>query len=219
MFNPLKKLFKRKVRHQRKKFDRSVLRKNNIRLLILDERWNGLFQNTPKTEEIVECEKKLRELLKEEARLTAESKELSHRKKVCMDKILKLTPDVFEKNDEQAKLEMHNCEKEIKHINQRLKEVEEGLEINPDKVRDANLELLEHTVNTVYFKMRENQKRYGELEKLIEVTRQKLMEYTEEKGILSQDDASTYSYFHDLIGGEELEKLDKEYFGETFTKK
>lgn len=134
-----------------------------------------------------------------------------------MDKIIKLTPDVFEKNDEQAKLEMHNCEQEIKHINERLKEIEEGLEINPDKVRDTNLELLEHTVNTVYFKMRENQKIYRELEGLIEVTRQKLKEYTEEKEFLSQDDTATYSYFHDLLGGEELEKLDREYFGETFT--
>jgi len=191
MFNPLKKLFKRKVRHHQKKFDRSVLRKNNIRLLILEERWNGLFQNTPKTAEIEECEKKLRELLKEEARFTAESKVLAHRKKICMDKIIKLTPDVFEKDDEQAKLEMHNYEKEIIHINQRFKEINEGLEIIPDKIMDANLELLEHTVNTVYFKMREDHKRNSELEKLIEVTRQKLKEYTEEKAILSQDDTVT----------------------------
>ncbi|WP_010246053.1 hypothetical protein [Acetivibrio cellulolyticus] len=217
MFNPLEKLFEKKVQHQRKKFDRRVLKKNNIHLLILDERWNGLFQNTPKTEEILECEKKLRELIKDDSRFTSETKELVHRKKECMDKIIKLTPDVFEKNDEQAKLEMHNCEQEIKHINERLKEIEEGLEINPDKVRDTNLELLEHTVNTVYFKMRENQKIYRELEGLIEVTRQKLKEYTEEKEFLSQDDTATYSYFHDLLGGEELEKLDREYFGETFT--
>lgn len=217
MFNPFEKLFKKKIQPHKRKFDRRVLKKNNIHLLILDERWNGLFQNTSKTEEIVECEKRLKELLKDEAHMTSESKELVHKKKVCMDRILKLTPDVFEKNDEQAKLEMQNCEHEIKHINERLKEIEEGLEINPDKIRDTNLELLELTVNTVYFKMRENQKRYKELEEIIEVTRQKLEEYTIEIEALSKDDSDTYSYFHDLIGGEELEKLDREYFGETFT--
>lgn len=215
MFNPLKKLFRRKFPHREAKFDRSVLRKNNIHLLILDERWNGLFKNIPKTAEIIECEKKLKELLKEESRLTAEAKVISRRKKLCMDRILKLTTDVFDKNDEKAKVRMHKCENEIKYINKRMKEVEEGLEIIPDKIRDVNLELLEHTVNTVYFKMRENQRRNEELEKLTEVTKQKLMEYTEEKAILSEDNASTYSYFHDLIGGEELEKLDREYFGEN----
>jgi hypothetical protein len=32
---------------------------------------------------------------------------------------------------------------------------------------------------------------------------------------LSEDDTDVYSYFHDLLGGEELEKLDKEYFKEA----
>lgn len=217
MFGPLEKLFKNRSWHKKGKFDTKVLRKNNIHILILDERWNGLFKDTDKTVEIKECEKKLRELLKNEAHLTSEAKELAHRKKVCMDTIIKLTSEVFDKNDEQAKEKMHKCEKEIKHINERLKEIEEGLEVNPDKIRDTNLELLEHTVNTVYFKMRENQKRYKELEKIIEVTSRKLKEYTEEMEVLFQGDTDVYSYFHDLLGWEELEKLDRECFGETFT--
>jgi hypothetical protein len=35
--------------------------------------------------------------------------------------------------------------------------------------------------------------------------------------VLSQGDTDVYSYFHDLLGGEEIEKLDREFFGETFT--
>lgn len=217
MFNPLKKLFKRKSWHHDRKFDRKLLKKNDIHLLILDERWNGLFKDTDKTVEVIESERKLKDLLKEQASLNSELKELNHRKKVCMDTIIKLTADVFDKNDEQAKEKMHNCEKDIKYINERVKEIEEELEIIPDKIKDANLELLEQSVNTVYFKMRSNQKRYKQLEELIEVTSQKLQEYTEEMETLRQNDTDVYSYFHDLIGGEELEKLDREYFGETFT--
>jgi len=217
MVNPLKRLIKSRKGRYSGKFDRKLLKKNDIHLLILDERWNGLFKDTDKTVEILECEKKIRELLKREANLTSELKELTHRKKVCMDTIIKLTSDVFDKNDEQAKEKMRSCEKEIKYINKRVKEIEEELEISPDKLKDANLELLEHTVNTVYFKMRRNQRRYKQLEKLIEETSQKLKEYTEEMETLCQDDTEVYSYFHDLLGGEELEKLDKEYFGESFT--
>jgi len=217
MFNPLEKLFNKKNWRHDRKFDKKLLKKNDIHLLILDERWNGLFKDTDKTVEIIECEKKLKDLLKREAHLNSELKELAHRKKVCMDTIIKLTEDVFDKNDEQAKEKMHSCEKEIKYINERTKKIEEELENCPDKIRDANLELLEHTVNTVYFNMRKNQKRYKQLEKLIEVTSHKLQEYTEEMETLCQNDTDVYSYFHDLLGGEELEKLDREYFGESFT--
>jgi hypothetical protein len=50
------------------------------------------------------------------------------------------------------------------------------------------------------------------LEGLIEETKSKLKEYIDEKETLSQDDTDIYSYFHDLLGGEELEKLDNEFF-------
>lgn len=212
------KLFKPRD-DKKRKFDKRVLLKNDISILILDERWNALFKDTEKTEEIREYEKKLRELLKEEARLNTEVKEVAARKKKHLDRIIQLTPEVFEKNNEQAKIEMQNCEKEVKQINGRLTEVEGELDTIPDKIREANLVLLELTVNSVYFKMRENQKRLKELEQLIEVTKKSLEEYIEEKGKLSEDDTDTYTYFHDLLGGEELEKLDKEYFGEVFEKK
>ncbi|MFZ5989694.1 MAG: hypothetical protein ACOYWZ_21580 [Bacillota bacterium] len=204
---------------KKRKFDKRVLLKNDISILILDERWNALFKDTEKTEEIREYEKKLRELLKEEARLNTEVREVAARKKKHLDRIIQLTPEVFEKNNEQAKIEMQNCEKEVKQINGRLTEIEGELDTIPDKIREANLVLLELTVNSVYFKMRENQKRLKELEQLIEVTKKSLEEYIEEKGKLSEDDTDTYTYFHDLLGGEELEKLDKEYFGEVFEKK
>jgi hypothetical protein len=66
----------------------------------------------------------------------------------------------------------------------------------------------------VYFKIRANQRRIKELEKLIEETKRNLEKYIDEKGRITEDDADIYTYFHDLIGKEELEKLDREYFGD-----
>jgi hypothetical protein len=197
---------------RKKTFDTKTLRKNDISLLILDERWNRLFTDTPKTPAIERCEQKLKELLKEEARLTSESKEIAAGKKRHMDNIIKLTPDVFEKNDENAKKEMQLSESEIKRINERTKKIEDQLDDMPGRIKQANLELLEQTVNIVYLKIRSNSKRVEELEKLIGETRIKLKEYIDEKESLSQDDTDTYSYFHDLLGGEELEKLDRQFF-------
>jgi len=165
-----------------------------------------------KTPAIERSEQKLRELLKEEARLTAEQKEIASAKRHHMNRIMELTTEAFEKGNEAAREEMKHSEREIKRINKRAKSIEEQLGEMPYRLRQANLELLELTVKIVYYKIRSNRKRVEELDKLIEETREKLREYIDEKGMLSQDDEDIYSYFHDLLGGEELEKLDMEFF-------
>lgn len=194
------------------KIDKKVLRKNDISILILDERWNSIFSSTEKTPQIIVLEEKIKELLKEQSRLISENKTISAMKKKCMDRIIKLTPQAFDDNNEKAKKEMQQCEKEIKRINERLPDIEHELEEIPFSIKETNLDLLEHMVNMVYFKIRSSQKRKDELDKLIEETREKLKEYIDERESLEQDRSDIYSYFHDLLGPEELERLDKEYF-------
>jgi hypothetical protein len=196
------------------KFDRRVLRKNDISLLILDERWNSLFSATDKTPEIISCETRIKDLLKKQSRLNQELKDIGLIKKKCMNRILELTTEAFENNSKSAKNEMQSCEKEIIRINDRVQNIDKTLDNFPDMIKEVNLELLEFTVNLVYFKIRSNKKRVKELEVLINELKSKLKEYINEKESLSQDDSDTYSYFHDLLGAEELERLDKKFFGE-----
>jgi len=100
-------------------------------------------------------------------------------------------------------------------INNRAKEVEERLLDVPKEIRQANLVLLEQTVKLVYFSIRENQQRVSELDKQISQTKEQLMKLIDERGLLAQDDTDVYSYFHDLLGGDELQKLDEIYFNNT----
>ncbi len=204
-------LLPRKFKHNMN-FDKRTLRKNDISLLILDERWNNLFQSAEKTPAIERSEENLRGLLKEESRLIAEKKEAAALKKRNMDKIIQLTSKVFEENDINAKKEMQSCEQEIKKINDRVIKIDELIEEMPDRLKQANLDLLELTVSVVYFKMRSARKRVEELEKLIADTRDKLKAYIDEKESLSQDDSDIYSYFHDLLGAQELQRLDEQFY-------
>jgi len=71
--------FKRR-RNKNREFDWSVLKKRSLPILILDERWHGIFKNIEKTREIIEKEEVLKELLKEEARLAFEKKEILARR-------------------------------------------------------------------------------------------------------------------------------------------
>ncbi|WP_242965320.1 hypothetical protein [Petroclostridium xylanilyticum] len=192
-------------------FDKKVLRKNDISLLIVDERWNALFKIEEKTKTIIEREEKLKDLLKEQSRLFNEKKEITHAKKMCMDRIIKLTDEAYEKNNPSALKEMQDCQKEITRINERLIAIEREEEIIPDRIKEANLELLEETVKAVYVKIRTGQKRIDELELEIETLRNRLKQCISEKEELSELVTNAYSYFHDLLGGEELERLDKEF--------
>ena len=196
-------------------FDIKVLFKNDISLLILDGRWNNLFIDKTKTPEIVECENSIKDLLKEQARLIAEIKEINITKKESMDCILKLTTEAYDNGNEDAKLQMQQCEKTVVSINARLKQIEARLDEIPKEIRQLNLKLLELTVNVVYYSMRANQVRVAELDKQIEEEREKLKSLIDERGSLNQNDTDTYSYFHDLIGGDELQKLDDIYFGKN----
>ncbi len=192
-------------------FDLKVLFKNDISLLTLDERWNGLFNNMEKTNDIIECENRIKELLKEQSRLITESKEISIKKKECMDSIIRLTTEVFDKNNKEAHTKMQECEKSIVAINKKMEENQERLLDIPKEIREENLQLLEYTVKQVYFSIRENQVRVTELDKEIAEAKERLKKMIEERELLAEDYSDTYSYFHDLLGKDELQKLDEIY--------
>jgi hypothetical protein len=193
-----------------RKLDIHVLRENDISLLIYDERWNNLFINVEKSSEIIKCEIKLKELVKVQSGIISESQSLAAHKKERMARILTLTTEAFENNNDKAKKEMQDCEKEVKKVNKRVEVINKERENIPDLINRANLKLLEETVKLVYLQMRVNQKRVKELELLIDETHKKIKDYIDEKGTLEKDDTDTYYFFHDLLGAEELEKLDKE---------
>lgn len=195
-----------------RELDLKVLLKNDISILILDERWNGLFKNIVKTSKIIDCENNIKELLKEQSRLTSEAKEIVKKKKEYMDEIIKLTTEAFDNNNEEARLKMQENEKLIIAINKKTKEIEERLLDLPKEIRQANLELLEQTVKVVYFSIKENRQRVEALDKEIMQTREHLKKLIDERELIAQDDSDTYSYFHDLLGKDELQKLDDIYF-------
>jgi len=193
-------------------FDKYVLRNNNISLLILDERWNGIFNHAEKTEEIIKAEEELKSLMIIQSKLLEEQKTATSRKKELVSNILALTQETFENNNEEARLKMTECERGINLINERLPQIEQEIDELPQKLKQKNLELLGIAVEKVYFTLRSKQKRQEELDVLIQETREKLKAYIDEKGTLAQENTDSYSYFHDLLGSEELGRLDKLFF-------
>jgi chromosome segregation ATPase len=106
---------------------------------------------------------------------------------------------------------MQDCQKEINRVNERITVIEHGLDTIPDRIKEANLQLLEETVKEIYIKIGTGQKKVLELETEIEQMKNRLKQAVAEKEELSELVTNAYSYFHDLLGGEELERLDKKF--------
>ncbi len=204
----LKRLFRKEKKIH---LGKNILKKNGITLLFVDERWKKLYDKFAKTQDIINFENEISSLLKEQSRLKLELKQLNACKKEYMDKIVSLTSQVFDNDSDNAREDMDYCRKEIRRMNLRGAEIERRLEEIPGIIDGDNLEMLECAVNYTYEKMNGYIKRMGELEGLVDEARVKLRKYVEEMQIISDDYSLIYSNMHDLLGSEELDRLDRLY--------
>ena len=212
MTNPLNKLFSGLKPQKKVDLSGKILRLNNITVLTLDERWNVLFTNIEKTPAIIKCEEKINNYMKEQAKLTAEQNAGAFEKKALLNKIMELSAGAEGDESEEILKRIDECREKVETINTRQNETEERLLVIPDDIRDANRELLENMVSYLYYNMRKAHKRVLELDVLIESARNSLLDYIEEREVLSTTYNDAYSSFHDLIGADQISELDK-FFG------
>lgn len=195
-----------------KKLNKSILKKNNISLLYLDDRWEKLFTQTVKPLDIQRKEGKLKELVKEQTKLIYDLDKLNTKKRVCMDKIITLTSDVFEKEDSNAKDAMAENRRNIRVINMQLCQMESRLDELPDIIQQKNLELIESAIESVYSTIKTDIKRIKKLEEITTEMKLKLRLYVDEMYKLKEKNSGVYCCFHNLLGSEQLHNLDLELF-------
>jgi ferritin len=197
--------------HKKEGFDKKTLRTNDISAVILDKRWNTLFTYIEKPRKTAQMEDELEKLLFEDTRLLQLAEELPEKKRKLLNKIMQLSPKAHKENDENAKNKMQEYQNEVHKINKEIEKTEKRLDDMPENIRKKNIDLLESTVKKVYFKIKSNIKRVEELDKMIQTRREEIKSLIDEKETLAVDYTEVYSYFHDLLGSNELEKLDKKY--------
>ena len=190
-------------------FNIATLKKNDISILTLDERWNKLFKMIPVNREIKKCQDYLNGLLGREAALFQEKKSIEPEKKKHMGNIIALTQEAFEKNNMEAKKTLSESKKSIEALNQRARDIENELFVMKDKIRDANFSLLEETIRYVYTIMVKSKEKERRLEKELERLKIKLKELQNRRQGITTDWTDVYAFFHTLLGAEELTRLDQ----------
>ncbi len=192
-------------------FDTSILRKNDITRLSIDERWTKLFVAIKMTPEIEKAEKEMNELIKEEAMLRQEQDNLEPQKRKCMNEIMSLTKEAFENDNNEAKLRLKECKKEIEKINKRIDNVMGDIEKLQDKLRQANVELLNNSINYIFSTLKNKNQRALEIKDELEELEQKKKALEEELENISVDWTNYAIDLTELIGTDPVKEFEAVY--------
>ena len=185
-----------------------LLKKKNIPIACLDERWLRLFPDSEKTPLIKKLENELKELLKRQGKVNTDLKDI----KVVRDK---LTQSVLETAEDTSIPENKRLKKQaasqrlIVEARQKQDNLELELDELPDKIKEANSALIFESVRVCYQRINQNKQDIDMLEQWIEQMREKL----KERVVLKQDKEITneeiYTYLHGMLGAGVMEAFDE----------
>lgn len=185
-----------------------LLKKKNIPIACLDERWLRLFPDSEKTPLIKKLENELKELLKRQGKVNTDLKDI----RVVRDK---LTQSVLETAEDTSLPENKRLKKQaasqrlIVEARQKQDNLELELDELPDKIKEANSALIFESVRVCYQRINQNKQDIDMLEQWIEQMREKL----KERVVLKQDKEITneeiYTYLHGMLGAGVMEAFDE----------
>ena len=185
-----------------------LLKKKNIPIACLDERWLRLFPDSEKTPLIKKLENELKELLKRQGKVNTDRKDI----RVVRDK---LTQSVLETAEDTSIPENKRLKKQaasqrlIVEARQKQDNLELELDELPDKIKEANSALIFESVRVCYQRINQNKQDIDMLEQWIEQMREKL----KERVVLKQDkeimNEEIYTYLHGMLGAGVMEAFDE----------
>ena len=185
-----------------------LLKKKNIPIACLDERWLRLFPDSEKTPLIKKLENELKELLKRQGKVNTDLKDI----RVVRDKLRQSVLDTAEDTSipENKRLKKQaTSQRLIVEARQKQDNLELELDELPDKIKEANSALIFESVRVCYQRINQNKQDIDMLEQWIEQMREKL----KERVVLKQDKEITneeiYTYLHGMLGAGVMEAFDE----------
>lgn len=184
-------------------------------ILVLDPKWHELLPEDQKTTTIRNLEKKLNELLKLQGKLVNDMKDMKKLKMKLMEQIVQNMGESSEsQNDKKRMKKQEASQKMILELNEKLESSNDELLDVPYKIRQVNEELAVECVKYWYANLSTTQEHIKALDNWILQTREKLKERILEKQELEERSTGIYSYMHNLLGSDIIDKFDNQFVGE-----
>lgn len=190
---------------------KSALVGKKIPILTLDNKWHRLFTQSEFTPELKGMEKTLNDMLKRQAKLNTETKELKKLKKKLMDEVVLLADAMGERPTKKQDKEMADHKRLIEECNEKMDAYEEELVELPRQINQLNNQLMLITMDVCYKKLQQNTKELSEIEEWISGIRRelkkKVVRKQEKEAVINR----LYAYMHDIFGAEVIELFDMQY--------
>jgi flagellar biosynthesis/type III secretory pathway chaperone len=191
-------------------FKDNIVKKNKIPILIYVPEWIQLFSNY-KSKSMQKTITRLEELIAREKECDAELKSMEKRKKVLMNKILYISKDINENNNEDALPKMEATEKELLEINEKIPLLIEEMETIPGLINGQNTQLLKETIKRSYELIKEHKSESEKCQEQVNEIRQQLAVLIQKKVDMEERVTKLYSFVHGMIGADEMENLDENF--------
>lgn len=182
-----------------------------VPIVILDERWHKLFETHPKSAKVLELERKLNDLMKEQGRLVSDVKTMKSAKHQLMDGIVANMNVDTSPSGKLNSRKLLKSQKLIQDLNTKLKNADNGLAEIPYKIKEANANLVVEGMNECYQRMDTNGKELEEINQKILAMREELKRLIVKKQDMEEENTVIYSYLHDVLGSDIMEILDHHY--------
>ena len=182
----------------------TAVSKIRVPMLILDQKWHRLFALGGKPDNVKELETRENDLLKREAELKQELKDLKKVKENLMASVMSNmegTSDLVSKKLDDDKRLLEECKERIQSNEDELLEI-------PNETEEVNRNLMLATMDYCYDKLRTNSTEAEEITTWIKDVRVKLKKNVIRKHNREINNKEIYSYMHDVFGMEVLNLFD-----------
>ncbi len=165
-------------------------------ILTLDPNWHALFAMRGKSIEVKNLERRLTDLLKEQARLNEASNNMQEKKQQLMTNIIHSMSE-----DDDANQELKSKQKDmIEKINAKAVENEDMLKSIPDQIKRVNEQLLLESFRQVYYEIAVNKNDIDDLERQIDNLRVELNNRIMEKDSKDEYNHGVFDTMKEIVG-------------------
>ena len=185
-----------------------MLKKKNIPIINVDERWLRLFPDNEKTPAIKRLEKKLKELLKRQGKVNTELKDIRIVREQLTQSVLNSAEDISIPEAKRLKKQAAS-QRLIIESREKLEQLEKEQRELPGLIQDANNALIFESVRVCYDKIDKNKSDIDRLTQWIDETRIKLKERILIKQDKETKNQEIYTYLHAMLGAKVMEAFDE----------
>ncbi len=182
-----------------------------IPILTLDNKWHKLFTQKEYSTEIKRMESEMNKLLKRQAKVNEESREIKKLKKAKMDEIVVLADEMGKAPSKKLEKKMEECRETVTACNEKIEACEEEMLELPRQINHLNHKLMLATMEVCYHKLQKNTKELEEINEWINGIRRELKKKVVRKQEKEAMNHLLYSYMHDIFGADVIEIFDMKY--------